>query len=198
MTPLFSTGIFLLIVAFISAAAESAVRAVFNMKGYFVSAQELWSALSPKTLIFARHAVADLSPALWDPVMLALLSPPAWIVAGVPGLALVIYFRPAHKRTSEPIDEESLYLIDNLVLNARQEGYDDGEGDIGSSFDADEIYKESSDEEFDAEYDKRTQKDYMEDWDPNDSFPENMDRKNPLNDPALEIDLTRSGSVEKK
>jgi hypothetical protein len=132
MAPLFFTGIVLLIVAFVSAAAEGGVRAIYHMKGLFVSTQELWSALSPKTLIFARHAVEDIYPVLWDPFVLAIFSFPAWIVAGVPGMALVIYCRPASKRSSEPIDEESLYLIDDLVRNARLEGYDDEEGDIGS------------------------------------------------------------------
>jgi hypothetical protein len=198
MAALFFTGVVLLIVAFVSAAAEGAVHAVFHMKGYFVSTQELWSALSPKTLIFARHAVEDLYPVLWDPVILAIFSFPAWIVAGVPGIALVFYCRPASKRSSEPLDEESLYLIDDLVANARLEGYDDEEGDIGSSFEDEEVYEEFDDGESDAKHDKRAQKAYMEEWDLNDSFPETMDKENPLDELAREIDLTRSASPEKK
>ena len=198
MAPLFFTGIVLLIVAFVSAAAEGGVRAIYHMKGLFVSTQELWSALSPKTLIFARHAVEDIYPVLWDPFVLAIFSFPAWIVAGVPGMALVIYCRPASKRSSEPIDEESLYLIDDLVRNARLEGYDDEEGDIGSSFEEENYEEPDEDEESDAEHGKRTQEAYMEEWDPNDSFPENMDRENPLNELSEEIDLNRSASLEKK
>jgi hypothetical protein len=198
MAPLFFTGIVLLIVAFVSAAAEGAVRATFNMKGYFVSTQDLWSALSPKTLIFARHAVEDFYPVLWDPIVLALFSFPAWIVAGVPGMALVIYCRPASKRSGEPIDEESLYLIDNLVVNARLEGYDDEEGDIGSSFEENEVYEESDDPESDIAHEKRRPEAYMEEWDPNDSFPENIDPENPLNELTEKIDLDRSTLLDKK
>jgi hypothetical protein len=130
--------------------------------------------------------------------VLAIFSVPAWFVAGVPGMALVIYCRPASKRSSEPIDEESLYLIDDLVRNARLEGYDDEEGDIGSSFEEENYEEPDEDEESDAEHDKRTQEAYMEEWDPNDSFPENMDRENPLNELSEEIDLNRSASLEKK
>jgi hypothetical protein len=38
----------------------------------------------------------------------------------------------------------------------------------------------------------------MEEWDLNDSFPETMDKENPLDELAREIDLTRSASPEKK
>jgi hypothetical protein len=198
MAALHFTGIGFLIFAFLAAAAESAVRAIFNMKGYFVSGQELWSAISPKTLIFARHAVQDLSPALWDPAILALLSPPAWLVTGIPGLILVIFFRPRHKRNAEPVDEESLYLIDNLVLNARQEGYDDEEGDIGSSLDDGHIYEEATDIGSEAEHDKRAQEDYIKEWDPNDSFPDNLDAEKTPSDQSTGIDSARTAWLDKK
>ena len=113
-------------------------------------------------------------------------------------MALVIYCRPASKRSDEPIDEESLYLIDDLVLNAHLEGYNDEEGDIGSSFEEEEVYEESDDPELDIEHEKRAPEAYMEEWDPNDSFPENMDRENPLNELSEKIDLNRSTSPEKK
>ena len=198
MPALHFTGIGLLLFAFLAAAAESAVRAIFNMKGYFVSGQELWSALSPKTLIFARHTVQDLSPALWDPTILALLSPPAWLVMGLPGIILVLFFRPGHKRNDEPVDEESLYLIDNLLRNARQEGYDDEVGDIGSSLDDGYIFEEATYIESEAEHNKRAQEDYIKEWDPNDSFPDHLDAENPPNDQSTGIDEARTAWLDKK
>ncbi len=192
------TGIGLLIFAFLAAAAESAVRAIFNMKGYFVSGQELWSALSPKTLIFTRHAVQDFSSTLWDPAILVLLSPPAWLVTGLPGIILVIIFRSRNKKNTEPIDEESLYLIDNLLKDASKEGYDVEEGDIGSSLDDGQIYAEANDILSEADLDKRVQEDYIREWDPNDSFANHSDAKNLPSDQSIGIDAARTAWLKTK
>ena len=198
MTVFYYIGIGLLAFAFFAAAAESAVRLIFHMKGYFVSGQELWSALSPKTLIFSRHAVDDLLPGIWDLVILSLLAPPAWLVSGMLGIIFVFLFRPHHKKNSDPIDEESFYLIDNLVKDARLEGHDDEMGDIGSSFNDGKIYEETTYAEPDFGHDSRAQEEYIKEWDPNDSFSDNLDPENPLIDQSTHIETTRPTSLDKK
>jgi hypothetical protein len=198
MAVLQCTGIGLLIFAFLAAAAESAVRAIFNMKGYFVSGQELWSALSPRTLVFARHAVQDFSSVLWDPALLALLSLPAWLVTGLPGIILVIFFRPRNKRTAGPDDDDALYLIDNLIQNARQEGYDVEEGDIGSSLDDGDIYEEATDIASEADHDKRAHEDYIKEWDTYDFFLDHLNTDNPSNNQSAGINSARAAWLDKK
>ena len=103
------------------------------------STYDLWYALAPGNLVVTEIRIERLWPALWDPVLLALLQVPAWLLTGAPGLALVWYCHPNRIMSPEAREEyerqcESLFVIDELSSRARlDENYDPHEDDRAPS-----------------------------------------------------------------
>ncbi len=131
MIGLFYFGWVLLVLAFAAASAE----AVTAGPGLFVSAHELWYALSAKHFTISQIRIERISPGLWDPVVLTLLTPPAWFLFGLPGVVLSWHFRPGRRLT--PAEEEdhrkhveNLFLYDELAAEAKREGYADEDDDM--------------------------------------------------------------------
>lgn len=55
-----------------------------------ITAGQLWYALHATSLTAMQAFIQrDLSPVLWDPVILWILRQPAWLVTGVPGFLLL-------------------------------------------------------------------------------------------------------------
>jgi len=137
MRVLFFLGWLLLFLAFAAAAAEAIPHALPGGaagSGWFVSAYDLWYAAWPGTLVVTKIQVERLAPALWDPVILILLTPPAWLLFAVPGVLLTWFFRPHKELTAEQLEdlqkqEEALFLFDKLAEEARDAGFDNGEDD---------------------------------------------------------------------
>lgn len=137
MRVLFYLGWVLLFLAFAGAAAEAVPRSLSGGaggSGWFVSAYDLWYAAKPGSLVVTQIQVEKLSPVLWDPVIVALLALPAWLLFGLPGVLLTWFFRPHKEMTAEQREdlrkqEESLLLFDKLTEEARAAGFDDGEDD---------------------------------------------------------------------
>ncbi len=129
----FVAGVVLLAAAFVAAAAEVAAHASLGIGAGLVSAHELWYALRPGSLIVFQIHVENLHPALWDPVLRAVLALPAWLLLGVPGGALLW---AGHPRRGQPppeddFDPESLFLYDHLAKQAREdEDFDPREDDM--------------------------------------------------------------------
>ncbi len=138
MRVLFNLGWVFLFLAFGGAAAESIPRSLSDGGtggGWFVSAYELWYAAQPGSLVVSQIQVEKLAPALWDPVIVTLLSLPAWALFGVPGGLLTWFCRPHKEITAEQLEdfkkhEESLFLFDKLAEEAREAGHDDDEDDL--------------------------------------------------------------------
>lgn len=60
---------------------------------------ELWYRLDAPSLNLAQAVIQRyLLPALWDPVIATVLTWPAWLVAGVPGLVLLFLTRRRNRR----------------------------------------------------------------------------------------------------
>lgn len=122
---LFLLGCLLFLVAFISAGAETAVHVKADSRLTLLSAHDLWYRLDPDGfLLFQFQIKKHVGQLLWDPVLVAVLSLPAWLILGVPGAALVWFCRSPREAGGGP-DEEALYLYDRLAAAAREEGYDD-------------------------------------------------------------------------
>ncbi|MDA1090331.1 MAG: hypothetical protein O3A85_08480 [Proteobacteria bacterium] len=134
---LFYLGGILLLLAFAGAAAEAIPRSMPGGAAYgglFVSAYEIWYAASPGSLVVSQIHIERLSPALWDPLVVGLLSAPAWFLFGLPGALLTWRYRPHKEMTAEQLDdlkkhEDTLFLFDELVRDARDAGYDNAEDD---------------------------------------------------------------------
>lgn len=128
MRILFFAGVALLIAAFVSAASEVAARAVPGV-GSYVSASELWAALSPRTFRAAEQWVsATFGPAAWNAGFMAILFLPAWALFGIPGGVLAWLNRP-HREVPEDFDPDEVFLFDELAKRAKEDGYDDGKDD---------------------------------------------------------------------
>ncbi len=143
MRVLFYLGWVLLFMAFVGAAAEAIPRSLpggATLGGWFVSAYDLWYAARPGSLVVTQIQVEKISPVLWDPVIVALLALPAWLLFGVPGVLLTWFFRPHKEMTAEQREdlqkqEENLLLFDKLTEEARAAGFDDDEDDRAPSHD---------------------------------------------------------------
>lgn len=129
MIVLYMLGWLFLAGAFLGAAAETVVRGRLETDAVFLTAHELWSALAPESLAIAQYMVErNLSPAIWDPLLVNLMTLPAWLILGIPGVLLVWFFRPPRKKADSDDDdimEESLFLFDALAEEAGKEGYHD-------------------------------------------------------------------------
>jgi len=131
MIGLFYLGWLFMVLAFAAASAE----AVTSGPGLFVSAHELWYALSAKSFTITQIRVERISLGLWDPVLTTLLAPPAWFLFGLPGALLAWFFRPGRRMT--PAEEEdhrkhveNLFLYDELAEEAKRLGYADEDDDM--------------------------------------------------------------------
>ncbi len=141
MRLLFFLGWLLMFLAFVGAAGEAIPRSLPGGavgSGWFVSAYDLWYAAQPGSLVVTQIQVEKLSPVLWDPVIVALLALPAWLLFGLPGVLLTWFCRPHREITAEQREdlqkqEESLLLFDKLTEEARAAGFDDGEDDRAPS-----------------------------------------------------------------
>ena len=135
MSVRYLSGWGLLVFAFLGAAFETAARARLGVEveaGFVLSSQELLSAYRPDLLRAAQEWVEGaLHWALWDPVLITVLRVPAWALLGVPGVYLVIRYRPPRGHV-EDIDEDQFFMFDRLDKRAREEGYHETDDDIYS------------------------------------------------------------------
>lgn len=67
---------------------------------------ELWFRLDPASLNTAQAAVQrNLSPELWDPVILSILQLPVWAVAGTVAILLILLGRP--RKRYDPLSDRA-------------------------------------------------------------------------------------------
>lgn len=128
MIALFYLGWLLLVLAFAAASAE----AVTTGPGIFMSAHDLWYAISARSFTLTQIRIERISPVLWDPVLTSLMAVPAWFLFGLPGTLMAWFFRPGRKLSPQEEEDhrkhaESLFLYDELAEEARREGYGDGD-----------------------------------------------------------------------
>lgn len=155
---LFYAGWGLLAAAFVAGAAEPlATSTGFGFSSLIVPAYDLWYAIAPSSLIIAEYRIERVAPVLWDPVLLAILQFPAWLLLGVPGTLLTWFLRPYQAISDEMREDlehyrESLLIIETLSRDAEaDESYDPNEDDNAPThllFDLDQ----SEDEEMRAAY----------------------------------------------
>ncbi len=128
----FYIGWLFLLVAFAAAAAETIARTLPGGSGWILSAAELWQALWPGAYLIALIRISGVMPELWDPVILTLLSIPAWLLLGFPGLILAWMCRPNRVLSPEAEQElqeheASLFLYDDLAREARKWAQNEGD-----------------------------------------------------------------------
>ncbi len=125
MRLIYFLGWALLVAAFLAAALDVGARALGAEGGLWISAHDLWYTYRPGNLVVTQILVErHLHPLLWDPVAVTVLALPAWALFGIPGGALIWFFRPP--RLPEPdIDEDRMLLFDALAKRAEEEGFDD-------------------------------------------------------------------------
>lgn len=128
----FYIGWLLLLVAFAAAAAETIARTLPGGTGWMLSAAELWQALWPGAYLIASIRISGLVPELWDPVILTILSVPAWLLLGLPGVIMAWMCRPNRILSAEAEQElqeheASLFLYDDLAREARKWAQDEGD-----------------------------------------------------------------------
>lgn len=128
----FYTGWLLLLAAFAGAAAETIARTLPGGMGLVLSAAELWQALWPGAYLIASIRISALEPQLWNPVILTLLSLPAWLLLGLPGVILAWMCRPNRLLSVEAEEElqeheASLFLYDDLAREARKWAREEGD-----------------------------------------------------------------------
>lgn len=131
MKILFLLGWVFLAGAFVTGAYETMARVQGAAMGAVLSAYDLWYTLWPGKLVVTQIMVErHLHAALWEYLAVPLLSLPAWLLLGGPGVALTWRFRPRYAEDAED-DENSLFLFDALAKAAEEEeDYDRREDDM--------------------------------------------------------------------
>ena len=121
MKILFLLGWILLAGAFVSGAYETMARVQGAAGGAILLAYDLWYTLWPGKLVVTQILVErHLHAALWEYGAVPLLSLPAWLLLGGPGVVLTWRFRPRHAEEDEA-EEDSLFVYDALARAAREE-----------------------------------------------------------------------------
>lgn len=126
----FLFGIGLLALAFLVTGAELAARTILSAQDapqggaggdLFMSTRMVWRTVAPHSYLLLLNSAA------W-PIVKHLLALPAWILFGLPGLALAIGFRTRDAEDladqQDQAYQDDLYLFDELALAAQKEGYD--------------------------------------------------------------------------
>ncbi len=136
MRAAFFLGWLMMLGAFAAASAESIARGMANQHMFFMPAHELWRALWPASYIFFEARILSLAPVTWDPFILTLLTPPAYVLLGVPGAILAWLCRPEHRLSPEEErdfqqQEASLFLFDELAREAKIWSRETGEDPRG-------------------------------------------------------------------
>ena len=86
-------GLILMVLAFLSLVYDGA-RTIADQTLRLTRLGELWNDINQASQQSFQHAVEGLSPFLWNSVVKAILSQPAWAVLGVLGIVLLLLFRP--------------------------------------------------------------------------------------------------------
>lgn len=127
-------GWLMLVAGFVAVAAETALRGRGETSAFMISAHDLWQAYSPQSLILMRAMVSSrLVPGVWDPLLATILSAPAWLLLGAPGLTLVATMHPPPFEDDDAVDVMALY--EELARHAHEEGYAEEGDDMAPSHD---------------------------------------------------------------
>jgi len=119
----FLFGIGLLALAFLVTGAELATRTILSAqdngaRDVFVSTRLVWRTIAPHSFLLLH------SSAIW-PLVKHLLMLPGWVLFGLPGLTLVIGFRPHRGEdltiSQDQAHQDALYLFDELALAAQKD-----------------------------------------------------------------------------
>lgn len=109
------------------------IVAMSKRAGYsiYLSAYDSWHTLWPASLVntgvWFRKTPLDW---LWDPLILAIMQLPGWLIFGVPAALLIIMFRPP-RLDGEDEETDLISLLQSLSDRAREdETYNEGEDDL--------------------------------------------------------------------
>ncbi len=111
-------GLLLLLLAFVTAAAEIAAQATARDAG-FLSFLDVLRILAPEALAAVKSTVQSyIHPALWDPVMTGAMALPGWLLFGVPGALIAWGFRPRSEDSDDDMDDGPYNTYDDIVAAA--------------------------------------------------------------------------------
>lgn len=109
--------------AFLAGAAEMAAQGLSGGLRVWMAAEEVWQILSPQTLMAIEQQIAPSSAVLWQAVELA-LQLPGWLLFGLPGFVMLIFFRD-REGDEDLKHEEAVFLYDELIRQAEEEDVND-------------------------------------------------------------------------
>ncbi|MDP6805657.1 MAG: hypothetical protein QF902_10080 [Rhodospirillales bacterium] len=134
MIVLFLLGVALIVTALLSAAMETGARVHADGIGAVMSAYELWYILWPGKLVVTQALVErHLHAAVWQ-LMAAILSFPAWFIAGAPGVFLAWRYRPHRHGDDDDESNESLFVFDELADAAKRDGFAEEDDDMAPNY----------------------------------------------------------------
>jgi hypothetical protein len=112
----------LLALTTLSLVGEMAARGLYQARGFYLSAEELWAALAPESYAGIRAWFRSEARPFWIYGFGPILKLPAWLLFGLPGMLAIGYARRLDM-TSHDFDVEGVFLYEELVRHARDEGY---------------------------------------------------------------------------
>ena len=106
----------------LSLVGEMAARGLYDARGFYLSVEELWAALAPSSFIEFRSWFRSAARPLWTYGLGPIFKLPAWLLFGLPGLLAIGYARRLD-RTPHDLNVEEVFLYEELVKQAKEEGY---------------------------------------------------------------------------
>ncbi len=153
----FFLGIALSVLAFFAAALELAAHAGEPQLAFAPAFGEVWRVLSPDTL---KAFLAAFAQGKWSFLLLWLLKWPGWMIAGVPGFALIVFVRPG-TQAEDRKEEQSLFLFDELLHQARMQAEEISGDDLAPGDHADMDIADGRYAQDDIVDDIRSERDFL-------------------------------------
>jgi hypothetical protein len=124
------SGCALATAAFAAAAFEGMAHLQGAPQKYFLSAYDLWYTYWPASLVITQGTLERaVHPLAWAWGIGPVLSVPAWLLLGAPGLAMIWVGR-ARTVASDDDRVDTLEMYDALARQAEADGYGSGEDDM--------------------------------------------------------------------
>lgn len=122
-------GLALLVLAFLAGAYEMASHGMVKDRPPVMPAWQVAVLNWPDALArFRASVIGQFGAGTWDGIVFPLLKLPGWLLFGLPGGVLLYVSR--RRRAGDAIDEQSLFLYDELSRAAKEDGFDEEEADI--------------------------------------------------------------------
>ncbi len=123
---LYLSGWALLALTALSLVGEMAARGLYDARGFYLSAEELWAVLAPESFAEFRAWFRSAARPFWTYGIGPVLKLPAWLLFGIPGMFAIGYARRFDPPPRD-VNTEAIFLYEELAKRAQEEDPSDAD-----------------------------------------------------------------------